>query len=127
MTLASVMPMLASKNLDRTWEFYRQLGFEKTDQREFSFQVARKGVELYFSQTDTDYTLPEFASYSRACAVRVPNLMEWHDSFEKSGVDWDILYPSLTDPGSGGSWGAPAFAITDPDANLIWFVEAASN
>ena len=122
-----VVPMLASRDLEKSWKFWRYFGFEKIwppgDELKdaWNLRLRRGEIDLYFNRTENDYTSEEHLPASKACHVLVHDFESWRAAFERSRMNWKMFYPRLG-PVDEHVWGTPAFAVVDRDANLVWIV-----
>lgn len=101
--IASV-PVLPSRDLDRSARFYAELGYEVAGRYPDYLILNRAGAELHLSAT-------EFESGTSAAGmyVRVEGVDEWARAFARTAED--------------KPWGQREFAISDPDENLLRFGE----
>jgi hypothetical protein len=100
------VPILQSRNLERTARFYLRLGFETTDLR--GYAVLRRGaLELHVSRTHRPV--------SSACLIRVADAAHlWHDLRAHA-------VPGL-DPLERDNPLMVTFVLRDPDGNHLRFV-----
>ena len=111
---AAGVPVLPSTNVSQTVEFYRDvLGFTVAALTDEPYAVLMRDiVALHFWQTDNP-DLPK----SSSCRIEVSDIKTLFESLEPLG----IVHPNA--PLTEQPWHALEFAITDPDGNLITFVD----
>ena len=117
--------VLASSDFARTLRFYEALGFVRRAAEEGErdwLRLAQGGVELEFQRVESDWSAPENLRFQRVALIRVADAAAWHARFRRARIRWKAYAPSLTEPGDQ-VWSRPAFALTDPDANLVWCVQ----
>jgi catechol 2,3-dioxygenase-like lactoylglutathione lyase family enzyme len=111
--LLTAHPVLPSRSISATIDFYRQLGF--TVYHRFGEEYAilkRDGAELhFFGFPDVDAATSVFSIY-----VRVRSADQLHAAFRDQGV------AMLSAPESK-PWGQREFALVDPDGTLLRFAE----
>ena len=113
-TLTHAAPILASSDIPRTVEFYRErLGFAEVyvDPGAWGI-VARDGVQIHFWHC-TDRNIAE----NTACRIYVRGVDALYAEIEPHG----IVHPNA--PLATKSWGAREFGVVDPDGNLITFAQ----
>lgn len=112
------VPILPSRNLRETLEFYERLGFENrgTPPEEWDYMIlGRGGVELHFiAAPDTD-PLTTFAS----CYVFVPDADALHDEWKQVGVTHDRTTGSRLEAPMDTDYGMREFALVDGSGNLV--------
>ena len=109
------IPILPSRLLSATVEFYTSLGFEG-GMHQFSsdYAILRRGtVEIHFF-TQKDLVPSES---SAGCYIRVNDVEGIHSSFLKRQLPHKGI-PRM-DPLEDKAWGIREFAIVDPDGNLL--------
>jgi len=108
------IPILPSRNLDNTLEFYRRLGFDGFVHSHGGYAILMRGtLELhFFAQADV---VPEKSS--ACCYLRVAKV---------DGLYWDFSRAELPREGiprqgtlENKPWGMREFAVVDPDGNLV--------
>jgi catechol 2,3-dioxygenase-like lactoylglutathione lyase family enzyme len=109
------IPILPSRSIENTRDFYRQLGFcgKVWDGPYFYAILTRGSVELHF------FTLPGLvpAESSAGCYIRVQNVDGIFDVFAKADLPKEGI-PRM-DHLENKPWGMREFAVVDPDGNLI--------
>ncbi|CAN5870120.1 VOC family protein [soil metagenome] len=109
------IPILPSRSVIATTEFYRKLGFEGGPHEfDSGYAILRRGsVELHF------FTHKELvpAESSSGCYVRVMDV----DSFYRSCLPSRLPSSGIPrmDALEDKPWGLREFAIVDPDGNLL--------
>ena len=108
------IPILPSRSLEGTLEFFRRLGFEGRIHDHGGYAILTRGaVELHFH---SDHALVP-AESSAMCYIRVTDVESLYRAFTAAEL-----------PGSGiprqdaledKPWGMREFAIVDPDGNLF--------
>lgn len=117
------VPVLPSAGFVRTAKFFRYFGFGIIAEDDHWLRLRNGSVELDFCLKSPDQDAPENPAQSGLCVIRVGDAAAWHDIFAKSRMAWKAFgKPSLTSL-SNAAWNVPAFAVTDPDGNLIWIVQ----
>ncbi len=114
--LSSIQPVLMSRDILRSLEFYQKLGFQITfaDSKESPCYagVSRDGLELHLQWHDsTEWEYPNDRPTYRFVVEEVDQL--W-DEFKASGVT------SMTEVWET-DWGTREFHIQDPDKNGLQF------
>lgn len=109
------IPILPSRSVEGTVEFYGQLGFQgEIWGAPYRYAILRRGtVELHF------FTHAELepASSIAGCYIRVQDVAEIHGEFARAGLPTTGI-PRL-DRLEEKPWGMREFAMVDPDGNLI--------
>lgn len=119
------VPVLPSTNLDKTARFLRAIGFDVASSGGEWLHARRGSVEIDFSASGLDWGSPELELVARLCVVRVADVAGWHDRLSIARVRWKMMgTPSLTFISTAAWQGLPAFCLTDPDGNIIWFVQS---
>jgi catechol 2,3-dioxygenase-like lactoylglutathione lyase family enzyme len=112
------VPILPSRNLRETLEFYERLGFENrgTPPEEWDYMIlGRGGVELhFFAAPDTDPL-----TTSASCYVFVPDANALHDEWNQVGVPHDGATGSRLVAPIDTDYGMREFAVVDRSGNLI--------
>jgi catechol 2,3-dioxygenase-like lactoylglutathione lyase family enzyme len=113
-TLTHAAPILASSDIRRTVDFYRErLGFSEVYVEPGAWGiVARDGVQIHFWPC-TDRNIAE----NTACRVYVRGIDALYAEIEPQG----IAHPNA--PLADKPWGAREFGVVDQDGNLITFAE----
>jgi catechol 2,3-dioxygenase-like lactoylglutathione lyase family enzyme len=109
------IPILPSRSISDTVEFYERLGFQGgAHQHDSGYAILRKGsVELHF------FTHRELvpAESSAGCYIRVTDVESFYRSCSSAKL------PRRGIPRMDGiedkPWGLREFAVVDPDGNLI--------
>jgi len=108
------IPILPSRNLDHTLDFYRRLGFDGFIHSHGGYAILMRGtLELhFFASTEV---VPQKSS--ACCYLRVANV---------DGVYWDFSRAELSREGiprqgtlENKPWGMREFSVVDPDGNLL--------
>ncbi|MGE3311586.1 MAG: bleomycin resistance protein [Limisphaerales bacterium] len=108
------IPILPSRSLKDTVEFYRRLGFEGGIHSFGDYAILKRGdIELHF------FTHKEIrpSESSSMCYLRVADVESLHRDFSsarlpKKGIPrQDVLEDK--------PWGLREFAVVDPDGNLL--------
>lgn len=109
------IPILPSRSIPVTLDFYRALGFEgDAHDSDAGYAILRRGtLELHFFQHPT--LLP--AQSDAGCYLRVRDVRAIHADAERLGLPGAGI-PRI-DPLSPKPWGLLEFAIVDPDGNLL--------
>jgi catechol 2,3-dioxygenase-like lactoylglutathione lyase family enzyme len=112
------VPILPSRNLRETLEFYERLGFENrgTPPEEWDYMIlGRGGVELHFiAAPDTDPL-----TTSASCYVFVPDADALHDEWKQVGVPHDRTTGSRLEAPVDTDYGMREFALVDGSGNLV--------
>lgn len=102
------IPVLISRDVDRSEAFYIRLGFEVLRHPGYGYLVMRRGkVEIHMTLLDDSHV-----AENTACYVRVDDVAAWHNDMQKRGG------AKLTEL-EAKPWGMREFALWDPDGNLI--------
>ena len=108
------IPILPSRSVQQTCDFYRQLGFEGKTWASYQYAILTRGtIEIHFF---TDVKLDP-ASSSAGCYIRVKHVDAIYRSFENALLPRSGI-PRM-DRLEDKPWGMREFAIVDPDGNLI--------
>lgn len=117
--IREVQPVLMSRDVERSLEFYARLGFEtafrdsETEPRYAG--VRRDAIELHLQWHDaSEWIAPTDRPTYRFVVEDVRAL---HDEFETAGVS-DMKAPERT------PWGTYEFHVRDPDRNGLQFYRA---
>lgn len=109
------IPILPSRSVESTRDFYRQLGFEgKIWGAPHHYGALTRGsVEIHF------FTHAELdpAESSSGCYIRVQNADGIYQQFAQANLPASGI-PRM-DPIENKPWGMREFAVVDPDGNLI--------
>ncbi len=109
------IPILPSRSVESTRDFYRQLGFDGKiwGAPNFYCALTRDSVEIHF------FTHSELnpAESSAGCYVRVQNADRSYQQFAKANLPKTGI-PRM-DHVENKPWGMREFAVVDPDGNLI--------
>lgn len=109
------IPILPSRSVQRTCDFYGQLGFEGNIwvAPHFYLILNRGSLEIhFFTQADLDPY-----KTSTGCYIRVKNVDEIYNTFNEARLPTAGI-PRM-DRIEDKPWGMREFAIVDPDGNLI--------
>ena len=114
-TFDQAIPILPSRSVSKTVDFYRAMGFEGGPHEVNStYAILRKGsVELHFF---THEGLDPAASFA-GCYLRVLDVKAIYDVVAAIGLP-DKGIPRLA-PLEDKPWGLREFAVIDPDGNLL--------
>lgn len=88
--------------------------------------VADDGAEIAYLDLSPPEgePLPEAEFRNETCVIEVDDVMEWHERISASSQRFRTMSPpSYRGAPRVNAWEQPATAITDPDGNLIWFVQ----
>jgi catechol 2,3-dioxygenase-like lactoylglutathione lyase family enzyme len=108
------IPILASRDVDETAAFYRQLGFEvvaRYDQFGPPYLLLRRDdVELHFAE-DANV---DPAHNDGSCYLRLDDAQAVYDEWAPLRLGLDAVRPLRDTP-----WGMREFAVVDPSGNLL--------
>jgi catechol 2,3-dioxygenase-like lactoylglutathione lyase family enzyme len=109
------IPILPSRSIAVTLDFYRALGFEgDAHDSDAGYAILRRGtLELHFFHHPA--LIP--AQSDAGCYLRVRDVRAIHADAERLGLPGAGI-PRI-DPLSPKPWGLLEFAIVDPDGNLL--------
>ncbi|MCU0753506.1 MAG: VOC family protein [Xanthomonadales bacterium] len=109
------IPILPSRSIRATLDFYRALGFEgDAHASDAAYAILTRGtLELHFFHHPT--LIP--AESDAGCYLRVRDVRAIHADAGRLGLA-DAGIPRI-DPLSAKPWGLLEFAIVDPDGNLL--------
>jgi catechol 2,3-dioxygenase-like lactoylglutathione lyase family enzyme len=109
------IPILPSRALGKTLDFYRKLGFEgKILGAGDSYAILTRGIlELHF------FLHPDLrpAESSAGCYIRVGDVDNLYQAFSRSALPAKGI-PRM-DPLENKPWGLREFAVVDEDGNLL--------
>lgn len=113
-TLTFTVPVLASLDILKTVEFYRQqLGFQIIYAQPGEYGIVqRDDVSIHFWKCD-DKNIPAMTS----CRVGVNGIGHLYEELQPKG----IVHPNA--PLALKPWGSQEFGIIDGDGNLVTFFE----
>ena len=105
------VPILPSRDLRESLEFYERLGFENlgAPPEEWNYMILGRGtIRLHFMGKS-----PEFSTWSTptSCYVAVADADALHDEWTRSGIVADV--PVTTD------YAMREFTVEDPTGNLL--------
>ncbi|MFD9690064.1 bleomycin resistance protein [Kitasatospora sp. NPDC059146] len=112
------VPVLPSRDLDETQEFYGRLGFEprgRWDGPDGYLIVVRGTVELHFRHEPGVDPLTTASS----CYLQVRDADAWHREWERIGVEADPATGSRLTPVGGTDYRMREFALVDRSGNLL--------
>ena len=112
------VPILPSRDLEETRDFYLRLGFELRGApiERFRYLILVRGtVELQFWDAPQVDPLTTDAS----CYVSVRDADEWYAAWASAGVESDPATGSRLMPPAETDWGMREFALVDKSGNLI--------
>lgn len=109
------IPILPSRSIGATVDFYRRLGFEgEAHGFDPNYAILRRGtLEVHF------FAHPALvpAESSAGCYLRVQDVDKHHRAFATHPLPTQGM-PRLTVP-EDKPWGLREFALVDPDGNLL--------
>lgn len=109
------IPILPSRSIGNTVEFYRHLGFEGgAHEFDSGYAILSRGsVELHF------FTHKELvpAESSAGCYIRVADVESFYSSCSSGQLPLAGI-PRMTSL-EDKTWGLREFAVVDPDGNLV--------
>lgn len=108
------IPVLPSRSLKDTLDFYRRLGFEGEIMGRGSYAALTRGtLELHF------FAHPELrpAESHAGCYLRVTDVESTYQAFSLAGLPRHGF--PRQDALEDKPWGMREFAIVDPDGNLV--------
>jgi catechol 2,3-dioxygenase-like lactoylglutathione lyase family enzyme len=114
----SAVPILPSRNLDETLEFYEQLGFELRGAPIEKYRyliIGRGSIEVHFWDAPDVDPLTTDAS----CYIRVDDADALHREWEAVGVQSDPVTGSRLMPPTDTEYGLREFALVDKSGNLL--------
>jgi catechol 2,3-dioxygenase-like lactoylglutathione lyase family enzyme len=112
------IPILPSRDLQETLEFYARLGFENrgAPPEEWGYLIiGRGGVELHFLGAPETDPLTTASS----CYIRTVDADALFDEWERIGITYDPATGSRLVPPMDTEYGMREFALVDPSGNLI--------
>ena len=108
------IPILPSRNLHDTLEFYRKLGFDGFVHSHGDYAILIRGsLELHFFLR-RDVKPEKSAS---CCYLRVSNVENIYAEFSRASLPRQGI--PRQDLLEDKSWGMREFAVVDPDGNLV--------
>ena len=114
----SAVPILPSRDLGETLEFYERLGFENrgAPPEEWDYLIIGRGdIWLHFiGMPDVD-PLTTIAS----CFLFVDDADRLHEDWQRVGIEPDPATGSRLMPPETTDYGMREFAVVDPSGNLI--------
>ncbi|WP_119294732.1 VOC family protein [Streptomyces sp. YIM 130001] len=115
---AYAVPILPSRDLGETRDFYARLGFEERGEyaAQYGYLIVVRGtVELHFSyDAETDPL-----TTAGSCYVHVPDADALHDAWSRLGVPTDPATGSRLVPPVDTDYGLREFAVVDRSGNLL--------
>ena len=114
----SAVPILPSRNLDETFEFYSRLGFELRGapiEKYHYLIIGRGSIELHFWDAPDIDPLTTDAS----CYIRVDSADALHREWEAVGIQSDRATGSRLMPPVDTDYGIREFALVDKSGNLV--------
>lgn len=121
----AIRPLFSSASFDRTRGFFKRLGFAVREEGR-NLVVADDGAEIAYVEVppEEDEPLPEPVHRDQSCVILVDDVMAWHERIATSPQRFrSLVPPTYRGVPRVNAWETPATAITDPDGNLIWFVQ----
>jgi hypothetical protein len=112
------VPILPSRDLRETMNFYLRLGFENrgAPPEEWDYLIIGRGdIELHF------YGDPKVdpLTTSASCYLRVADADALHDEWQRAGVSRDETTGSRLEPPTDTDYRMREFALIDPSGNLV--------
>jgi catechol 2,3-dioxygenase-like lactoylglutathione lyase family enzyme len=114
----SAVPILPSRNLDETLEFYSRLGFELQGAPIETYRyliIGRGSIELHFWDAPDVDPLTTNAS----CYLRVDDADALHREWQGVGIRSDPATGSRLMPPVDTDYGLREFALVDKSGNLV--------
>jgi catechol 2,3-dioxygenase-like lactoylglutathione lyase family enzyme len=114
----SAVPILPSRNLEETLEFYSRLGFELQGAPIEKYRyliIGRGSVELHFWDAPDVDPLTTDAS----CYIRVDDADALHREWLEVGIQSDPVTGSRLMPPVDTDYGIREFALVDKSGNLV--------
>jgi catechol 2,3-dioxygenase-like lactoylglutathione lyase family enzyme len=112
------IPILPSRDLQETLEFYARLGFENrgAPPEEWGYLIiGRGGVELHFlAAPETDPL-----TTASACYIRTVDADALFEEWDAVGITYDPSTGSRLVPPMDTEYGMREFALVDPSGNLL--------
>jgi catechol 2,3-dioxygenase-like lactoylglutathione lyase family enzyme len=112
------VPILPSRNLDETLEFYSRLGFELQGApiEKYRYLIIGRGrIELHFWDAPDVDPLTTVAS----CDIRVDDADALHREWQEVGIQSDPTTGSRLMPPVNTDYGIREFALVDKSGNLV--------
>jgi catechol 2,3-dioxygenase-like lactoylglutathione lyase family enzyme len=108
------IPILPSRNLAETLEFYRRLGFDGFVHSHGDYAILLRGtLELHF----TAHPRLDPRTSAHACYLRVANVDAIYWEFSQANLPREGV--PRQDTLENKPWGMREFAVVDPDGNLV--------
>jgi catechol 2,3-dioxygenase-like lactoylglutathione lyase family enzyme len=117
-TAESAVPILPSRDLEETLEFYSRLGFELRGApiEKYRYLVIGRGsIELHFWDAPDVDPLTTDAS----CYIRVDDADALHREWQGVGIQSDPVTGSRLMPPVDTDYGMREFALVDKSGNLV--------
>src|SRR4029079_10636447 len=114
----SAVPILPSRDLDETLEFYARLGFELQGAPIEKYRyliIGRGSIELHFWDAPNVDPLTTDAS----CYIRVDDADALHRERQQAGIESDPVSGSRLMPPVDTDYGIREFALVDRSGNLL--------
>ena len=112
------VPILPSRDLRETLDFYLRLGFENrgAPPEEWDYLIlGRGGIELHFIGDPNVDPLKTAAS----CFLHVADADALHGEWQRAGIPRDETTGSRLEPPLDTDYGMREFAVVDPSGNLV--------
>ena len=112
------VPILPSRNLEETFEFYSRLGFALQGAPIETYRyliIARGSIELHFWDAPDVDPLTTDAS----CYIRVDDADALHGEWQEVGISFDPATGSRLMPPTDTDYGIREFALVDKSGNLL--------
>ena len=112
------VPILPSRNLEETFEFYSRLGFalQGAPVEKYRYLIIGRGsIELHFLDAPDVDPLSTDAS----CYIRVDDADALHGEWQEVGIPFDPATGSRLMPPTDTDYGIREFALVDKSGNLL--------
>ena len=112
------VPILPSRNLEETFEFYSRLGFalQGAPIEKYRYLIIGRGsIELHFWDAPDVDPLTTDAS----CYIRVDDADALHGEWQEVGIPFDPATGSRLMPPTDTDYGIREFALVDKSGNLL--------
>ena len=112
------VPILPSRNLEETFEFYSRLGFalQGAPIEKYRYLIIGRGsIELHFWDAPDVDPLTTDAS----CYIRVDDADALHGEWQEVGIPSDPVTGSRLMPPTDTDYGIREFALVDKSGNLL--------
>lgn len=117
MTGLMIAPQMASRNFDRTADFYRPFGFAEVARYAEGYLILRRETaELHFNQVDAEY---DPATSRQSAYARFPSVAALTGAFEPIDLP-EAGLPRFV-PAEAKPWGMVEAHSVDDDGNLVYY------